>query len=111
MSTSQELYNQAEKLKDEGKHEEAITILNQIIEQEEGFVLAHLALAVLYGRVNKHDDAVRHGERACELEPTEPFNFTAISVTYQRAYAGTGDQKFIQMAEDAKARSDMMHHG
>ena len=105
MPTTQELYNQAEKLKDEGQTEEAVTALNDLLSQDDSFALAHLALAVLYGQTNKHEDAVRHGERACQIEPEEGFNFTALSVTYQRAFAGLQDQKFIKLAEDAMEKA------
>ena len=87
---------------------EAISKLQEIITEDDAYVLAHLTLAVLYGRVNKHEEAVQHGEKACELEPTEAFNFTAMSVTYQRAFAGTQNQQYIQLAEDAMARAHMI---
>ena len=108
MSDLHALYSEAEKLKDAGNLEESISKLQEIIEQDDSFILAHLTLAVLYGRVNKHEEAVQHGEKACELEPDEPFNFTAMSVTYQRAFAGTQNQQYIQMAEDAMARAHMI---
>ena len=108
MSDLHALYDEADKLKDAGNLEEAISKLQQIIEQDDSFILAHLTLAVLYGRVNKHEEAVQHGEKACELEPDESFNFTAMSVTYQRAFAGTQNQQYIQMAEDAMARAHMI---
>ena len=105
MSDLYALYNEAEKLKDDGNLEEAISKLLEILAQDESFVLAHLTLAVVYGRVAKHEEAVQHGEKACELEPNEAFNQTAMSVTYQRAFAGTQNQQYIQMAEDAMARA------
>ena len=108
MSDLHTLYDEAEKLKDAGNLEEAIGKLQEIIEQDDSFILAHLTLAVLYGRVNKHEEAVQHGEKSCELEPDEAFNFTAMSVTYQRAFAGTQNQQYIQMAEDAMARAHMI---
>ena len=108
MSDLHTLYDEAEKLKDAGNLEEAIGKLQEIIEQDDSFILAHLTLAVLYGRVNKHAEAVQHGEKACELEPDEAFNFTAMSVTYQRAFAGTQNQQYIQMADDAMARAHML---
>ena len=111
MPSSQELYDKADKLKDDGKYEEAIQVLTEILESDEQFTLAHLALGVLYGRVGKHEDAVKHGQRACELEPNEAFNFTAMSVTFQRAFAGTGDQSYIQLAEDAMAKAHMLQQG
>ena len=108
MSDLNSLYSEAEKLKDDGNLEEAISKLQAIIEQDDSFILAHLTLAVLLGRVNKHEEAVQHGEKACELEPNEAFNFTAMSVTYQRAFAGTQNHEFIQKAEDAMARAHMI---
>ena len=99
------MYDQADRLKDEGKYEEAIDKLNEVLSEDPNYVLAHLALAVLFGRVNKHEEAVRHGQKACELEPDDAFNFTAMSVTYQRAFAATRNADYIPLAEDAMARA------
>jgi len=99
------LYKQHEQLKAEGKLDEALAKLEECLAADEGYIMGHLGMAVLLGRMGKHDQAVKHGEKACELEPSEPFNFTAMSVTYQRAYAGTGDMSYIQKAEDAMARA------
>jgi len=112
MPTAAEIYNEAEKLKDEGKEEEAIAKLNEALEQDESHVLSHLALAVLYGRVGKHEDAIKHGQRACELDPSDPFNFTAMSVTFQRASQAVDNaqdnQRYIHLAEEAMARAHML---
>jgi len=108
VSDSMQLYKEADKLKDEGKLDEAIVKLNELLAADENHVLSHLALAVIYGRVGKHDDAVRHGQRACEIDANDPFNFTAMSVTFQRAWQGTQKQEYIQMAEDAMARAHML---
>lgn len=105
MSDIHSQYNDVEKLIDAEQFPEAIEGLKQIVAQDESFVLAHLALARVYTKTGQHAEAVAHGERACELEPTDPFNFTALSVTYQRAWAGTQDQQFIVKAEDAMARA------
>lgn len=106
MATIDELYKESETLKRAGKFEESIAILEQIQAQDESHVLSHLALAVLLGKVGRHLEAVKHAERAVELEPKESFNFTALSVTYQRAFEATQDRQFIRMAEEAKARSE-----
>ncbi len=108
MAEINELYQEADKLKDEGKLDDAIAKLQEILTQDESHVLAHLVLAVVYGRVGKHEEAVQHGQRACEIEPTDPFNFTAMSVTYQRAWQGTQTQRYIQLAEDAMAKAHML---
>ncbi|QDV64693.1 tetratricopeptide repeat protein [Crateriforma conspicua] len=108
MSDIHAQYNDVEKLIDEEKFEEAIKGLEEIVAQDDSFVLAHLALARVYTKTGQHAEAVQHGEKACELEPNESFNFTALSVTYQRAWAGTQDQEFIRKAEDAMARAQTL---
>ncbi len=98
-------YNEAEKLKDNGRTDEAIAILESILQEDSGHILSHLTLGRIYTLTGKFDLAIEHGKKACELEPNEPFNFTALSLTYQRTFAGTGDHQFIQLAEDAMAES------
>jgi tetratricopeptide (TPR) repeat protein len=111
MATPDELYREHEKLKAAGKLDEAVAKLNEALEQNAGFVDAHLALAVLLQKLDRHEEAVQHGERACELAPNEPFNYTALSVTYQRAWQATQDQIYIHKAEDAKAKAQMLEMG
>jgi Flp pilus assembly protein TadD len=101
MSTKEQLYDEADRLKDAGKPEEAVAKLLELVAQEPNFALAHSALAVLYGRLKRHDEAIRHGLKVCELEPNDPFSFTAMSVTYQRGGK-------IPEAEDAMARARSM---
>ena len=108
MPTVNELYKAHEQLNREAKFEEAIGKLEELLKLDEKHVLAHLALAVLYGKVGKHDLAVTHGEKAVEIEPQDTFNWTALSTTYQRAFEGTQDRQYIYRAEDAKARSAAM---
>ncbi len=105
MSDVHAAYNDVEKLIDEEKFQEAIEKLKQIIQQDETFVLGHLALARVYTKTGQHAEAIEHGKKACELEPEDSFNFTALSVTYQRAWAGTQNQQYIQLAEDAMAQA------
>ena len=104
MPTLDELYDQHDQLKNEGKLEEAVAKLNEALAIDANFALAHSALAVLYGKLGKHEDAIRHGLKVCEIEPNDAFSFTALSVTYQRAGR-------IPEAEDAMARSRMMQQG
>lgn len=110
MSDLTALYDEADKLKDEGKYEDAIAKLRQILGEDPNYVLAHLALAVILGRMGQHDEAVEHGRQACALEPTEPFNFTAMSVTYQRAFAGTGNRDYIRLAEESMAQANALQY-
>jgi tetratricopeptide (TPR) repeat protein len=105
MSDLHSRYSEVEKLIDEEKFEEAISGLTAIVEEDESFVLAHLALARVYTKTGQHELAIQHAEKACQLEPTDSFNFTALSVTYQRAWAGTDDQQYIAKAEEAMAQA------
>lgn len=111
MPTADELYQEAESLKDAGQNEEAVAKLNELIGLDETYSLAHMALAVLYGKLDKHEDAIRHAEKACELEPNDAFSYTAMSVTYQRAWQGTQNPQFIQLAETAMARAHALQSG
>lgn len=105
MADAHALYDEAEKLKDDGKYQEAVAKYQEILGIDESFTLAHLALAVTYGKLGDHEKAVKHGERACQLEPNDPFSFTAMSVTYQRAFAGTRNPEYIRSAEHAMAKA------
>lgn len=109
MADAQELYQEAEKLKDEGKIEEAAKKFEEVLAVDDDFALAHFALAVMCGKLGDHEKAVKHGERACELDPNDPFSYTALSVTYQRAFAGTQNRDYIRLAEEAMAKSHSMH--
>jgi tetratricopeptide (TPR) repeat protein len=108
MPTVNELYKAHEQLKRDGKNDEAIGKLEELLKQDEKHVLSHLALAVLYGKSEKHDLAVTHAEKAVELEPQDTFNWTALSTTYQRAFEATRDRQYIFRAEDAKQRAAQM---
>lgn len=101
MPTSDELYSEAENLKNAGDLEGAIAKLKELVAQDDNFFLAHAALSVFLGRVGRHEDAIRHGLRVCELEPSDPFSFTSMSIIYVRAGR-------IPEAEDYKARAAMM---
>ena len=108
MTTTSQRLNEAEKLKNKGQLEDAASLLNGILAEDAGHVLSHMMLARIYTQTGRHAEAVKHAEKACELEPNDSTNFTVLSVTYQRAWAGTQDQRYIQLAEDAMARSRMI---
>ena len=104
MSTKEELYDEAEKLKQEGKLEESVAKLNEILKIDPNEAVAYSALAVVLSRLGRNDEAIQSAIKVCEIEPDDPFSFTALSVTYQRAGR-------IPEAEDAMARARMMQEG
>lgn len=109
MSDLHTRYNEVEKLLDDEKYDEAIEGFSAIVAEDDSFVLAHLALARAYTKAGKHAEAIQHAVKACELEPNDSFNFTALSVTYQRAWAGTNDQQYITKAEEAMAKAHSLN--
>jgi Flp pilus assembly protein TadD len=105
MSDVVKLYDEADRLKAEGNLEGAAAKLQEALVADETYALAHSALAVVLQRLGRHEDAIAHARRVTELEPNDPFSFTALSVTYQRAYAGTSQMGYIRLAEEAMERS------
>ena len=108
MADAVTLYDEADKLKDAGKFEEAVAKLHEALQADSSYALAHSALAIVLQKLGRHEEAIQHARRACELEPNDPFSFTALSVTYQRAFAGTNNMQYIRMAEDAMEQSRML---
>lgn len=104
MATNEALYDEADKLKDAGKLDEAVAKLTEVLANDPNYALAHSALAVIYTRLAKHDLAIAHALKTCDLEPKDPFSFTALSVTYMRGGK-------IPEAEDAMARARAMQSG
>jgi len=108
MPDATQLYDEADRLKAEGNLDAAVEKLNEALAADESYALAHSALAVVLQRLGRHDDAIAHAARVTELEPNDPFSFTALSVTYQRAFAGTQNMAFIRLAEEAMEQSRLL---
>jgi Flp pilus assembly protein TadD len=101
MESRDDRYAAAERCKDAGDLPGAVALLEALVAEDPGFALAHSALAAWCTRLERHHDAVRHARRVADLEPKDPFSYTALSVACMRA-------GLIQEAEDALARSRML---
>jgi tetratricopeptide (TPR) repeat protein len=108
MTEPVELYDEADKLKDAGKLEEAAAKLYEALSIDLNYALAHSALAVVLQKLGRHEEAIGHARKVCEIEPNDPFSYTALSVTYQRAFAGTNNMNYIRLAEDAMEQSRIL---
>jgi Flp pilus assembly protein TadD len=97
----EDAYAAAEKLKSEGRLDEAVRALEAVVVEHPDYALAHSAIAAWCTRLERHSDAVAHARKVVELEPRDPFSYTALSVACMRAGR-------IQEAEDALARSRML---
>lgn len=98
MANHDELYDEADRLKEAGDLEGAVAKLREIVAEDDQYVLAHSALAVHLQRLGHNEDAVKHAKRVTELEPADPFSYTQLSVICMRC-------GLIQEAEDAMAKS------
>jgi len=103
-TTREERYAAAEQLKAAGDLAGAAAAMEQLVAEHPDYALAHSALAAWCTRLERHDQAISHARRVCELEPRDPFSFTALSVACQRGGR-------IAEAEDALARSRMLQSG
>lgn len=101
MATREERYAAAEKLKADGKLEEAVAEIEALLGEHPDYALAFSTLAAWCTRLGRHEEAVRAARRVCELEPKDPFSYTALSVACMKA-------GLIPEAEDALARSRML---
>jgi tetratricopeptide (TPR) repeat protein len=111
MSEEVKLFDEADRLKAAGELDQAVAKLQAALAVNEKYALAHSALAVALQKLGQHEEALKHARRVAELEPMDPFSYTALSVTYQRAYAGTGNMEYIRLAEDAMERSRQLSGG
>lgn len=101
MPTPDELYDDAIRLKDAGKLEEAASALLAIIADAPTHTLSHSAIAVVAQKLGRFDEAIAHAKKVVELEPNDPFSYAQLSVICQRCGR-------IAEAEDALARNQAM---
>lgn len=103
-ATREERYEAAEKLKTAGDLQGAVRALEAVVADHPDYALGFSALAAWCTRLERHADAVRHARRVCELEPRDPFSYTALSVACMRG-------GMIPEAEEALARSRLLQSG
>ncbi|HOM17777.1 MAG TPA: tetratricopeptide repeat protein [Thermoguttaceae bacterium] len=85
MPTNVEVYDEAIQLEQTGQIEAAVAKLQQLLQQDPQYALAHAALSVFYGKLGRYDEAVEHGRQVCQLEPEDPFSYVALSLICQKA--------------------------
>ena len=85
MADPNQVYDEAIELQQADKLHEAVAKLEGVAESHPDFALAHSALAVFYGKLDRHEEAVREAAKVCELEPDDPFSFMAMSMICQKA--------------------------
>jgi Flp pilus assembly protein TadD len=102
MATKEEMYDEAVKLQQEGDTEGAVGRLQELLDQHSDYALAHAALSVFYSKLEKHEQAVEHARRVCELEPEDPFSFVAMSLICQKAGQLAEAEQALMQAREAQ---------
>ncbi len=85
MADPDQTYDEAIQLYEAGRLDEAVAKLEELVASAPDFALGHAALGVYYGKLDRHEEAVEHAQKVCELEPDDPFNYMALSTICQKA--------------------------
>ena len=85
MPNREAMYDEAIEMQQQGRIEEAVEKLCELVAAEPDYALAHAALSVFYSKLETDDKAVEHGQKVCDLEPEDPFSFVAMSLICQKA--------------------------
>lgn len=104
MPAVHEIYDEAVRMKDSGNLEGAVAKLEEILAIDPAHVDTYSALAVYCQKLQRFDDAIRYANKVVEINPTDAFSYTQLSVIYMRCGK-------IYEAEEAKARAHAMGHG
>lgn len=72
-------YDRCIVLEREGKRQESIDELFKLAEQYPDYSLPHVALAVFLGKEEKFEDSIAQAQIVCDLDPDDPFSYTALS--------------------------------
>lgn len=85
MATIDEKYDEAIGLKEAGNLDAAVEKLEALTGEAPDYALAHAGLSACYSKLNRHDEAIEHAQKVCDLEPDDPFSFMAMSLICQKA--------------------------
>jgi len=114
MENSVVMYDEAIQLEKTGQIEGAIAKLQQLLQQDPQYALAHAALSVFYGKLGQYEEAIQHGQQVCQLEPEDPFSYVALSLICQKAgRLAEAEQAMFQarQAQVARYRQQMSPEG
>ena len=105
MGSSDAVYDDAIALQQGGDLEGAVAKLQSLLTQDAGYALAHSALSVFLSRCDRHEEALEHARRVCELEPSDPFSFIAMSLLCQKAGRVPEAEQAMALARQAQMAS------
>jgi len=77
-------FNQAVKLLNQQKYEEAITLLNSITSTTKTFTAPYINLGIAYSKINKLEEAEQNFIKALKLNPRHPLAKNELAAIYRR---------------------------
>ena len=93
------MYDEATRLRNEGKTEESLAKLEELVQIDSENPIVYSALAIQLQKVGRDEEALAAAKRVTELKPDDPFSFSQLSVIAQRCGR-------IQEAEEALAKGN-----
>lgn len=99
--STDQMYDAAQALKEDGNMEGAVEALHKILEVDNDHLHTNMALGVYLQKLGRIDEAIKYAVRVTEIQPEDPFSFTQLSVIYQRCGR-------IPEAEDAMAKAHVL---
>lgn len=102
MPEKEAMYDDAIALQQQGDLDGAIDKLHQLVDEHPDYPLAHAALATFHSQKENFDEAVEHSRKVCELEPEDPFSFTAMSLICQKAGRISDAEQALMQAQQAE---------
>ena len=109
MPTAEQMYDEAIELREAGRLEEAVGKLEALIGQAPDYALAHAGLSVFHSQMDRHDEAVKHAQKVCELEPEDPFSYIALSLICQKAGLIMEAEQAMMRARQAQMAGRQTH--
>ena len=102
VETRESRYDEAIALKEAGDPDGAIRQLEALCADFPDYALPHAALSVLYSKKENYADSLRHAAAVCELEPEDPFSFTAMSILARQSGDKSAAEEALAKAQEAQ---------
>ena len=97
-------YDEAIALKEKGDVIQAVELLEALCRDFPDYALPHAALSMIYCRLDKFEESLNHAELVCELEPEDPFSFTAMSALAIKSGNHAAAEEALHKAQLAQLR-------
>jgi predicted Zn-dependent protease len=102
MPAIHEQYDEAIETQQKGDVEGAVGKLCELLKEAPDYSLAHAALSVFYSKLERHDEAVEHARKVCDLESDDPFSYIAFSLICQKAGLMREAEQAMMLARQAQ---------